>query len=272
MAVSPDTLLLLDQFVVAARTAGDLALAYFRHGKRTLATIESKAGGSPVTEADHLVDAYLRDNLLSLRPDIGWLSEETTDTQDRLQRAQVFVVDPIDGTRGFMSGDPRWAVCIGLVQDGRPVAGVVHLPALGDTFAAALGHGAFRNGRPIAVARKTALAGSRIAGPASVLRALQQQGLDILAQPRVPSLAYRLVQVADGSLDAGIASTNAFDWDIAAADIILSEAGGRLAGLDGLVPGYNHADPRHGILAASARQLHGDLTVALQRACAPSPG
>ena len=71
--------------------------------------------------------------LMPARPSYGWLSEETADTDDRLTRSRVFVVDPIDGTRAFIKGDPRWAVSIALVEAGRPRLGVLHLPALGLT-------------------------------------------------------------------------------------------------------------------------------------------
>ena len=76
----------------------------------------SKTGGSPVTEADVAVDEYLRVKLLAERPDYGWLSEETADDPARLSRETIFVVDPIDGTRGFIEGDDRWCVSLALVR------------------------------------------------------------------------------------------------------------------------------------------------------------
>ena len=123
----------------AALAAGPLALPFFRSGAPTKARITTKAGGSPVTEADQRVNRYLADWLQRRFPDAGWLSEESTDSPERLSCRRVLIVDPIDGTRGFAAGDPRWTICIGLVVDGRPVAGVVHAPALGETYAAGLG-------------------------------------------------------------------------------------------------------------------------------------
>jgi myo-inositol-1(or 4)-monophosphatase len=256
----------VDRILETAREAGALALPFFRPGERTLARFESKEGGSPVTEADRRVDDFLHERLGALLPDAGWLSEETADTDARLSRKSLFIVDPIDGTRAFMAGDARWAVCIALVTDGRPVLGVVHLPARQETYVAAAGEGAFRNDAPIRVSPRPGLEGARIAGPMSVLKALARDGLAFETEPRIPSLAYRLVRVADGSLDAGLASTNACDWDIAAADIILHEAGGRLTDLDGRAPQYNRVATRHGLLSASADQLHRELTNALRRA------
>jgi myo-inositol-1(or 4)-monophosphatase len=257
---------LLAQLEESARSAGRIALDFFRPGERTSADIHNKEGGSPVTDADHAVDRFLIERLRRLLPAAGWLSEETADTDERLGRDLLFVVDPIDGTRAFMSGDPRWAVCIGLVAAGRPVAGVIHMPARNETFVGALGRGAWRNGERLSVSSRPGLDGARIAGPAGLMRTMIRNGLAIEMEPRIPSLAYRIARVAEGSLDAGIASTNACDWDIAAADIILTEAGGRLAGLDGREPRYNRTETRHGWLGAAPRRFHDELTAALRLA------
>jgi myo-inositol-1(or 4)-monophosphatase len=121
----------------AVRAAGEIALAAFRPGAPTTARVSWKEGNSPVTEADHAVDALLRARLSAAFPDAGWLSEETADDPVRLTRRRTLIVDPIDGTRGFMTGDDRFCVCAALAEEGRPVAGVVHAPARGETFAAA---------------------------------------------------------------------------------------------------------------------------------------
>ena len=249
----------------AALRGGAIALDYFRPGERTSARIDMKEGGSPVTEADHAVDAFLTKELRRALPEAGWLSEETIDDPDRLSRDLVFIVDPIDGTRAFMSGDVRWAVCIALVERGQAVAGIVHLPAMKQTFVAHRGGGAFRNKEPICVSARASLSGGSIAGPAQMLKALAAEGLDFRMEPRIPSLAYRFTRVAEGSLDAGLASTNACDWDIAAADIILREAGGGLTDPHGLRPVYNRPVTRHGILAAAPGQLQDEATAILRR-------
>ena len=257
---------LLDQMTDAALRAGAIALDYYRPGAKTSARIDSKEGGSPVTEADHAVDAFLARELMGALPQAGWLSEETVDDPARLTRDLAFIVDPIDGTRAFMAGDARWAVCIALVERGLPIAGVVHLPAMGQTFVAHRGGGAFRNKERIAVSARASLAGGLIAGPVLMLKGLCEGGMDLRIEPRIPSLAYRFVRVAEGSLDAGIASTNACDWDIAAADIILQEAGGGLHDPRGLSPLYNQPTTRHGLLGAAPGQLQTEMTALLQRA------
>jgi myo-inositol-1(or 4)-monophosphatase len=202
-----------------------------------------------------------------LLPEAGWLSEESEDSAARLSKDLVVVVDPIDGTRGFARGDPVWAVAVALVQDGRPLLGVVHAPALGETYVAVKGGGARLNGRAIEVSKRRALAaGAKVAAPAALAADLRRAGLEFELQPRIPSLAMRIAAVASGALDAGFASENSNDWDIAAADLILHEAGGRLASLDGCAIVYNRRETRHGVLTAAPVQIHAEVNAAARRA------
>jgi myo-inositol-1(or 4)-monophosphatase len=254
---------LVASFVEAARGAGALALEFFRPGAATSALISLKAGGSPVTEADHLVDRFLKQRLGTLVPEAGWLSEETADTPARLSKDIVLVVDPIDGTRGFMRGQGAWAIAIALVEQGRPLIGVVHAPALGETYVAVRGAGARLNDNAIEVSKLVALgATARVAAPALLAERLREAGLQFALQPKIPSLALRFANVASGALDAGFASENARDWDIAAADLILHEAGGRLASVDGCAIVYNRSDTRHGLLTAAPAQIHAEVNAA----------
>jgi myo-inositol-1(or 4)-monophosphatase len=258
---------IIEAFTQAARDAGELALGYFRPGERTSAAVSHKEGGSPVTEADILVDRFLERRLAPLFPGAGWLSEETTDSADRLSKDLVLVVDPIDGTRGFASGHAVWAIAVALVRDGRPILGVVHAPALKETYVASLGGGARLNGKPISVSSCIALSpAAKVAAPVRLAEALRRAGLAFDLQPRLPSLAMRITNVARGALDAGFASENARDWDIAAADLILQEAGGRLATLDGCAITYNRVDTRHGALVAAPAGIHSQVNAVAGRA------
>ena len=266
MPTRPDAGELLTSRRAAAVEAGATALDWFRAGEETRARIQWKGGVSPVCEADFAVDAYLRDRLGALLPGAGWLSEETADSPERMERREVFIVDPIDGTRAFISGDPRWAVSVALVEDGRPRLAVLHMPAAGLTFEASAGGGASLNGIPIGVSAQAGLAGARIAGPPRLMDNMARAGVQFAREPKIPSLAYRLARVAAGEIDAGIASTDAWDWDIAAADLIVREAGGLLTDLEEREPAYNKANPRHGILGAAPARLHGELIAALRKA------
>ena len=147
----------LELIVDAAREAGELAGVLRRRGLE----IEYKAGDStPVTNADLAADALLTERLRTARPDYGWLSEETADDADRLERRRLFVVDPIDGTRAFLNDKPWWAVSIAVVEGARPTAGVVFAPQLEEIYAAEAGAGATLNGLPIRASAATVLEGS----------------------------------------------------------------------------------------------------------------
>jgi myo-inositol-1(or 4)-monophosphatase len=241
----------------AARAAGAVALARYRPGAAPDARVSYKEGGSPVTEADHAANAVLIEHLRDRYPDHGWLSEETADTDARLSRRAVFVVDPIDGTRAFLAGADNWTVCAALVVDGEPVAGVVHAPVLDLCLTAARGFGAHANGRPLMVGAPAEPC--RFTGPRPMFAHLAPPIGGGVHLPRIASLAFRLVSVALGQADIALASGNAHDWDIAASDIILSEAGGRLTDLDGNNPVYNRPDPVHPALIAGAPPLLGRL-------------
>lgn len=257
---------MVDSFVEAARGAGELALGFFRPGAMTSAGISHKEGGSPVTEADFLVDRFLRERLETLVPEAGWLSEETADTPARLTKNLVFVVDPIDGTRGFMTGREAWSIAVALVEHGRPLLGIVHAPALGETYVAVKGAGARLNDKAIEVSKLRAIGTqAKVAAPVFLAKQLHEAGLRFDLQPKIPSLALRIVSVASGALDAGFASENSNDWDIAAADLILHEAGGRLASLDGCAIVYNRRDTRHGLLTAAPAQIHAEINAAARR-------
>ena len=264
MSVPPDPAEMLPAILAAAQRAGETAMRFYRPGARTSADVQSKAGGSPVTEADHAVDRMLTEELRGLDASAGWLSEETADTPERLGKSRVFIVDPIDGTRAFMSGDPRWAVSIALVVDEVPRLGVLHLPALGLTFSALEGRGAWLGDSAVRVSGAKSLAGARVAGPLPVVERFARTGAGVLPQPKVPSLAYRIAMVANGDIEAGFASTNAHDWDIAAADLIVHEAGGFLVDMRGRRPVYNRPSPKHGILAAAPERFRSEIAARLK--------
>lgn len=247
----------------AAREAGTIAGRFFRSGLKTSARIWSKSGGSPVTEADMAVDTFLKAQLSRAAPQASWLSEETADDPARLDRDLVWIVDPIDGTRAFLSGSHDWSVSIALIGHGRPILGIIYAPAHGALYEAQRGQGALRDGKRIEVSPLERLPGLSVAGPKGLVDRLEQRVGTLKRPPRIPSLALRLARVADGSVDAGLVSSNSCDWDIAAGDLILEEAGGVLTRLDGERPAYNQAEPIHGELMATSRRLHPGLVEAM---------
>lgn len=243
----------LDLILEAGRRAGEIAMDFFR---REPEVWYKNSGTSPVSAADIAVDRYLRQTLLSARPDFGWLSEETVDTADRLTHEAVFIVDPIDGTRAFIEGSDTWCVSIAVVRCGVPVAGVLVAPALGETFAADFAGDATKNGATLRLNGKLRAARPgepmRVAAPQSLISGVAQRfDRTVTRIPHVPSLAYRLAMVSDGRLDGTLVKPRARDWDIAAADLILRRAGGKLLSLDAREISYNRRETDHGILVAA---------------------
>ena len=239
----------LDLLRTAAVTAGIIAASYFRRDLKTW----TKENSSPVSEADIVLDKFLFSALTTARPDYGWLSEETADDLKRLDHRRAFVVDPIDGTRGFIRGEDSWTVSLSVVESGVPVVGVVFAPARDEMYCACSGGGATLNGKPILRRTPPDRMAPLIPAPGAVHQELQAAGLDYTRGPAYPSLAYRLVQVATGKLDATVVRRGAQDWDIAGAAVILAETGVAFEDACMGVMQFNQAEIRHGALAAFAQ-------------------
>ena len=243
------------RLVEALREAGQVALTTFRQPLRHW----TKGKESPVCEADIAVNDLLHERLLSARPDYGWLSEETKDDSARTAARLVWIVDPIDGTRAYIAGRPDWSISAALVADGRPVAAAVFAPASNEMFAAVTGEGATLNDAPIAVSNGAGFDGARAAGPQTYLRQFEIVSPGVAPVPKIHSLALRLTRVAQGQLDVAFASANSHDWDLAAADLLVHEAGGALTSLGGQRLTYNQPVPVHGALIAAGRERHPRL-------------
>jgi len=254
--ISRDSRPLLPGIETAVREAGALALRSFKRPVRSW----YKGGNSPVSDADIAVDRLLRERLAALAPHSGWMSEETDDDAARLAAAQVWIVDPIDGTRAFLAGLPDWTISVALARAGRPVLAAVYAPVTDELFLAAAGAGATRNGSPIAATGGSDLRGARVAGPRRYLESLSAISPAIVIEPKVNSLALRLTRVAQGVFDVAFASHHSHDWDLAAADLLVHEAGGTLTTFGGEVLAYNRPEPTHGALIAAGRPRHRALS------------
>jgi myo-inositol-1(or 4)-monophosphatase len=245
-----------DALAAVVREAGDVALA--TAGKPFNRWMKG-GSHSPVSDVDIAVNDFLATHLPPLAPDAGWLSEETEDNFKRTEAAQVWVVDPIDGTRAFLEQRPDWSISVALVENGRPVLAALYAPATDEMFLAVLGGGATRNGAALKMTGGAELTAARVAGPKSYLGRLSELDGRIQPQPKIHSLALRLARVADGSLEIAFASRHAHDWDLAAADLLVHEAGGKLTDLIGNVLTYNRRDTTHMPLVAAAPARHAAL-------------
>lgn len=242
----------LDLIRDAARQAGALSLEMRAAGLK----IWSKDGGSPVTDADLAVDKFLKDTLTAARPDYGWLSEETADDPSRLARSRVFVVDPIDGTAAYLKDRPWFAVSIGVVENGQPVAGALYAPALEEMYEATVGGGARLNGRPVAVSGAAGLEDCAMLGDAKMfLHPAWPTPWPPMKVETRNSVAYRMCLVASGAFDAALALSAKNEWDLAAADLICREAGAVVTDHLGRPFSYNRPDPREPSLICATPAL-----------------
>ena len=237
------------------REAGQLALSMFRTSVRRW----NKNGSSPVSDADIAVDRLLRERLTAAFPGAGWLSEESVDDGSRLTARYVWIVDPIDGTRAFLADLPDWTVSAALVESGRPISACLFAPATDEFFLASANNGAMCNGAAISVTHGASLAQARVAGPRNFISRLTSVAPELTIMPRVHSLALRFARVAQGTLDIAIAGPDSHDWDLAAADLLVHEAGGALSPFGGGSVTYNCPVPRHGMLVAAGRDRHAAL-------------
>lgn len=237
----------------AVRDAGVIAKRYFHEGVDHWA----KHDATPVSQADLHIDTYLKDRLMAARPGYGWLSEETEDDPARLDKPRIFVVDPIDGTRAFLRGKPHFVISIAVVDQGRPVAGVLYEPVHDALFAATKGGGATLNGKAIAPQDRDRLDGAHMIGSEGLYRhpAWPEQWPPLTIST-VNSIAYSIGLVAAGLAHGAVALTAKSDWDLAGADLIIHEAGGLLTDHRGAGLVYNAARPRHPTLVAAAPGFH----------------
>ncbi|KAB7614463.1 3'(2'),5'-bisphosphate nucleotidase CysQ [Amylibacter sp. SFDW26] len=248
-----DLTLLLD----AAKAAGDIALKYFQSD---VDTWDKGGGQGPVTQADIEIDQMLHAELLGARSDYGWLSEETEDNTERLDRDVAFIVDPIDGTKSFINGHENFATSIAIAEKGVVRDAVVHCPVKQLTYWASAGQGAFLNGEAIAHNGANAVRSARIlaAGSQMKLGYWKDQPPPIERHFR-SSLAYRLCLVAQGRFDGMMTLRDTWEWDVAAGDLICREAGAKVSDRGAKVPIYNQSRPLLAGMIAAAPELHDGL-------------
>jgi myo-inositol-1(or 4)-monophosphatase len=252
---------LLQRLETVIREAGDIARVT---SQRKFERWTKGADRSPVCEADIAVNDFLHTRLRELLPDAGWLSEETEDDPAARTKERVWVVDPIDGTRAFINGRTDWTISVGLLAAGEPVLAALYAPVTEQMFLAERGAGALLNREPIRVRDSGTLQGAKAAGPKRMLERLETIDSTVLPQPKVHSLALRLTRVGSAELDVAFASGGSHDWDLAAAALLVHEAGGVLTDLAGRPPSFNRPQLKHGALVAAGPARHEALLTLLR--------
>jgi myo-inositol-1(or 4)-monophosphatase len=261
--VTPETSLQED--LARIREALERAQAAFQRFTPGEIESRSKQGDDPVTEADTTVDTLLRE--LLPRDGEGWLSEETRDDLSRLEKRRVWVVDPLDGTREFVTGIPEWCVSVALVVDGEPLAGGICNPVTGETVVGARGLGVTLNGRPARVSDRPALAGATVVASRSEVKRGEWQGYreDLFTIRPTGSVAYKLGLVAAGLVDATWTLTPKHEWDVAAGVALVLAAGGAVVAGGPEESRFNREKPLLTRLIAAPPQLLPEIQSEIAR-------
>lgn len=235
----------LDPSTLLARVQDALTAArmVFDHFDPQRTAELKKTGGDPVTVTDIALDRAMKDALLS--DGEGWLSEETADDQERLDKELVWIVDPLDGTREFIDGLPEYCTSVAAVVDGVPVAGGIVNPAADLLILGGQGIGVTCNGepmekRPVRSFRDASILASRSEVARGQWSAVEAEGLRV--EP-MGSVAYKMARVAAGLADVTWTPVPKHEWDVAAGSALLAAAGGRTLGLDGRPLQFNRQRP-----------------------------
>jgi 3'(2'), 5'-bisphosphate nucleotidase len=244
-----------------AREAGAVIMSYY-YGPLE---IEQKRGADdrePVTQADKIANSLIVEGISRAFPDDGILAEESVDTSRRLSKRRVWMVDPLDGTNGFIDGNGDFAVQIGLVEEGQPVMGVVFQPVSGVLYRAVRDEGAWIEG-PVAkpqrarVSTHTDVHSMRLAASRSHRSPRMDQVVKALAvkkEVRRGSVGVKVGLIVEQQCDLYIhLSPRTKQWDTCAPEVILHEAGGKLTDLFGVPLRYNAAEVqnRNGLVATN---------------------
>lgn len=213
----------------------------------------------PVTEADHAINEVLH-RLLPQEGE-GWLSEETSDSPDRLALRRVWVVDPLDGTREFVDGIPEWCISIGLVEDGTPVAGGILNPSTDQEVVGSAETGVTLNGEPVGLSGKANLRGAVILASRSEWnRGEWERFADAPFEVKpCGSVAYKLAQVAAGLADGTWTLVPKHEWDVAGGAALIRASGGRVVLADGSEPAFNQRSPKLPNFLAAHEDLLDDF-------------
>ena len=222
----------------ASLKAGEIIMQYYCDDYE----IKEKGYHNPVTTADKEADSYLKSTLMSARPQYGWLSEETVDSKNRLNKEKVWIVDPLDGTKEFIEGVPQFVVSIALVEKGIPIIGVLHNPVTKETFHAAKGEGAYLDQGQYRCSIKDSTRDMVILNSRSeTRRGLWEPYKKHFKELRpIGSVAYKMGLTAIGKADIFATLRPKNEWDICAGTCLINEAGGKVINLNGKEITFNN--------------------------------
>lgn len=252
---------LLSPTVEITKAAGAVIMEFFKSSF----DVEDKSPDNPVTDADFAADKLLKERLMELLPEAGWLSEETVDNPMRLLKEYVWVVDPLDGTKEFVMGIPEFAVSVGLVQDGRPQIGVIFNPATDELFIAENKGGVTYNGEEVEVTDRPLVEGALVLASRTEWDRGEFEPFESLVENEiVGSIAYKLARVAAGQADATWSRGPKNEWDVCAGALMVVEAGGACVDLDDKDLFFNRPRPKVNGVIADNGKIHEAVMAALK--------
>ncbi len=251
---------LLEPTVELTKAAGDIVMGFYKSSY----SVEDKSPDNPVTEADFASDTFLKEKLLKLLPEAGWLSEETRDSDARLDQEYLWCVDPIDGTKEFIMGIPEFTISVALVHNGKPVVAVIFNPDTKELYAAAKGAGFFFNGESHTASDRDTLSGAVIDASRSERKRGEFEPFEADMEIRtMGSVAYKLARVASGQCDATWSRGPKNEWDICAGVLLVEEAGGVAVDLSNRPITFNQLHPKVNGIIADNGALHEQVVAAL---------
>ncbi|MCO5143705.1 MAG: inositol monophosphatase [Oligoflexia bacterium] len=254
-----DLSLIQKESILAAEAAGKLILKYYQKQFK----VKEKARSSLVTEADINSEALIQKRLKKKFPDFHFLGEESGKILSSDNDAPMWHVDPLDGTTNFVHGFPMFCVSIGLAVGNKPVSGVIHVPVLNETYHAALGLGAYKDSKKIAVSKRKKFSDCLLTTGFAYMKSSHELSPEILkfelahlkarAVRRPGAAAIDLAYVAAGIFD-GFWERNLSSWDVCAGMILVTEAGGKVTDYSGNPASLNKAE-----ILATNKLIHQEM-------------
>ena len=237
-----ELLSLIEKTVPLCKKAGEIALRYYKADDLQV-DYKIDAGNSPVTQADKEIDAFLQAELMALTPTFGWLSEESVDDTSRLEKETVWIVDPIDGTQGFVHQKDDFVVSVGLAHQGKAVLGVIYNPVYDEMFTAVTGGGVYLNGekmpeRTLPTSLKEALL---LISITEERKGMWQKYAGDFQTKIAGSMAYKMALLAAGKADAMVTLRPKSQWDVVAGQVLCEESGLKMTDFQGADIIYNVA-------------------------------
>ncbi len=251
---------LLHDALQITKAAGDAIMGYYQASF----DVKDKSPDNPVTEADFAADALLKERLLARLPEAGWLSEETVDSADRLDKKLASVADPPDATKEFPMGIPEFADSAAPVKHGQPVLRIIYNPPVDELFYAIKGGGVFFNGEAVTVTDRTEFAGSTVDASRSERKRGEFEPFEDVVDVRtMGGTAYKLARVAAGWCDVAWSRGPKNEWDICAGVLLVQESNGRCVNLDDEEFTFNNPKTLVNGFIADNGTLHQQVIAAL---------